>query len=946
MPRAHLSAGHASAGWIIDIAAGGWDDDYSMPALSKDRAPLLGREAEVEVLTELLSGVDGSGSALVLRGDPGIGKSRLLSEAVAVARRREISVLATTGVQSEAQLAFGGLQQLLRPLRAQATNLPATHRTVLDAALGLGDDQPPERFRIAMAALDLLSEAATDRPLLLVAEDAHWLDQPTVDVLGFIARRLDSDPIILLAAAREGYPTVFGAGEFPELRVQPLDPESADRLLAIGAGELPARERTRILREAAGNPLALTQLPLIAAQLDGELIPGLVPLPERLERAFASRARDLPLPTQLLLLVAALNDSASLGEVLEAGRLVADQPVGVAALQPAADVAIVELDERTVRFRHPLMRSAVSQAAPIERRLRVHEALAEVLSDEPDRRVWHRAALISGNHEDVAAELEQAAGQARRRGATQVAVLALRRAAELSAPKPRIARLLGAAALAFELGQAEVAGLMLQEAEQLDPGPLESARITWIDEAVNTVVHIRRGVRSPRSLIEIAEEAGREGDSDLHIELLWLAALRASWFGMDSETSDRLLAAAKRLGPADPDNPRLFISYVYADPLAVPPEAMAKFRRVVESRSYSRSGVHHLGSAAFNVGALELAEVLLRETVELLRDAGRLGFLPRMLTLLGIVSARLGDWNTAIPAAEEARRLAAELGEPQWSGGGDAVDALIAGMRGDAEAADLAAARAEQIGLQAQANVVLALALPARVLALLSASQHREAFEIAERFFDPGDVAFHPSMRCWLIGDLAEAAVSSERRDEGLARLAEVEALVGEHPETWIGLELRYARAILAPDSESARARFEEALSVDLARWPFQRARLLLAYGRWLRRDRRIADSRSPLRVARDIFDTLGCAGWSDQARRELRASGESSRRRDPSLRDELTAQELQIAQLAAEGLSNREIGQKLFVSPRTVSTHLYRIYPKIGISARAELTSALEGSP
>ena len=198
-------------------------------------------------------------------------------------------------------------------------------------------------------------------------------------------------------------------------------------------------------------------------------------------------------------------------------------------------------------------------------------------------------------------------------------------------------------------------------------------------------------------------------------------------------------------------------------------------------------------------------------------------------------------------------------------------------------------------------------------------------------------------MRCWLIGDLAEAAVNTDRRDHALARLAEVEAAVGENPETWIALELRYARAILAPDSESAEARFEEALAADLARWPFQRARLLLAHGRWLRRERRIADSRAPLRTARDIFDTLGCASWADQARRELRASGESSRRRDPSLRDELTAQELQIAQLAAEGLSNREIGQKLFVSPRTVSTHLYRIYPKLGISARGELASALE---
>jgi DNA-binding CsgD family transcriptional regulator len=264
----------------------------------------------------------------------------------------------------------------------------------------------------------------------------------------------------------------------------------------------------------------------------------------------------------------------------------------------------------------------------------------------------------------------------------------------------------------------------------------------------------------------------------------------------------------------------------------------------------------------------------------------------------------------------------------------------------DADVAERAAARAEQIGVRSQANVVSALTLPGRVLAALGASRHAEAFQIAERLFDPADPAYHPVMRCWLIGDLAEAAANTGRRDHGLTRVAEVEAAVGEQPETWIALELRYARAILATDPEIAAARFEDALSADLARWPFDRARSLLAYGRWLRRERLIAESRDPLRAARDIFDTLGCAAWGDQARRELRASGESSRRRDLSLRDELTAQELQIAQLAAEGLSNREIGQKLFVSPRTVSTHLYRIYPKLGISARSQLAVTLSETP
>ena len=436
----------------IDSPLGSWDDRASMLALSNDRAPLLGRSAEIEVLTGLLDDVEHRGAALVLRGDPGIGKSRLLAEAIALADEREMNVLTTRGVQSEARLAFGGLQQLLRPVRSQATGPTAAHQAVLEAALGVGDDQPPEHFRIALAVLDLLSDASTDRPLLLVAEDAHWLDQPSVDVLSFVARRLESDPIVLLAAAREGYPTVFGADELPELRLQPLDPASATRLLVDRGDHLSARERSRILREAAGNPLALVELPSIAHRLDDDqLMPGLVPLTDRMERAFAARAADLRPATQLLLLVAALNDRESLREVLQAGRVVADQPVGVEALQAAADVRIVELDERTVHFRHPLMRSAVRQNASVEQRRRVHEALAETLEAEPDRRVWHRAALITGAHEDVALELEEAGRRARRRGATGVAATALRRADELSDPAQHAGRLAAAAQLASKL---------------------------------------------------------------------------------------------------------------------------------------------------------------------------------------------------------------------------------------------------------------------------------------------------------------------------------------------------------------------------------------------------------------------------------------------------------------------------------------------------------------
>jgi DNA-binding CsgD family transcriptional regulator len=937
------SAGHTRETAAIDIGSGTWDDGAPMLALSNDRAPLLGRAREIEVLTGLLEDVDHTGAALVLRGDPGIGKSRLLSEAVALAEERQMNVLTAKGVQSEARLAFAGLQQLLRPVRSGATGLPAAHQAVLEAALGVGDDKPPEHFRIALAVLDLLSEAATDRPLLLVAEDSHWLDQPSVDVLGFVGRRLESDPIVLLAAARVGYPTVFSAGELPELPLQPLDPGSATRLLEERGDHLTAAERTQILRAAAGNPLALVELPSIADRLDEEHeMPGLVPLTERLERAFAARAGDLPLETQLLLLVAALNDSESLSEVLEAGRLVADEAAGVEALQPAADVTIVELDERTVRFRHPLMRSAVRQSASVEQRLRVHAALAATLEADPDRRVWHRAALISGAHEDVALELEEAARRARQRGAIGVAVTALRRAGELTEPANAGRRLLGAAGLAFELGRSDVVAPLLRDVVRLDLGPLERARIAWIEEMVNT--RPLGDVARFTEMIEVAEQAGQAGDHDLHVDLLWLVASRSWWVDPGPAVRRVLIEAAHRLGGADAADPRVFAIHAYADPFGHAPEVLARLRATANERSRDTEVARHFGPAALVVGAFDLGVDFLATAVEALRDEGRLGHLPRMLMLYSNMAARLAAWDVAIPAAAEAKRLASELGDPQAEAAADTAVALIAGMRGDELAADQAAAEAERVAEPAGANITVAFAQFGRILAALGSGRHADAYKSAERLFYPGDSAYHPVIASWLIGDLAEAALHLERVEAARTRVAQVEAAAGDSTGSWIAIGLAHARALLAEELE-AEERFEAALGADLARWPFQRARTQLAYGQWLRRRRRIADSRGPLRAARDTFDALGCGSWGDQARRELRASGESSRRRVPEARDQLTAQELQIAQLAAEGLSNREIGQKLFVSPRTVSSHLYRIYPKLGVSARGELAAALETS-
>ncbi|TML97280.1 MAG: LuxR family transcriptional regulator [Actinobacteria bacterium] len=909
--------------------------------------PLLGRTAEVELLSALLDGIGESGSALVLRGEPGIGKSRLLAEAARLARDRDITVLRTTGVQAEAHLAFAGLHQLVRPVRARAADLPPAYRTALDAAFGIAADAPPEYFPIAMAVLDLLSDVAADAPVLVTVDDAHRLDRPSADVLAFVARRVESDPIVVLVASRDGYPSPLAQSGLPEHELGALDPAAATELLDASGPQLTPAARSRLLREAAGNPLALTELPLAAGTDPPALPGGRLPLTERLERAFAARIADLPEPTRWLLLVAAIHDEEHVSEVLRAGSLAAAAELDADDLQPAADAAIVDLDVQTVRFRHPLMRSAVLQGASAQQRRRVHEALAEALqADEPDRAIWHRAALLTGVHEDVAAELEAVGQRAQRRRATDVAAAAMRRAAELSDPARRTGRLLAAAGLAFELGQVDAVPPLLHEVQRAGPGPLDQARATAIEVMIDP-----RPLESDdrtRALIDAAERAGAAGDRNLHIDLLWLVAVRAMWTDPGPTVRPLIVAAAARLGDARADDPRIVAIYAYADPLGHAPEVIARLRDEVARGDNDPEAARHLGAAAFIVGAFDLALRFLRIAVEGLREEGRLGHLPRGLMLYGTVAARLADWDTAIPAADEGRRLAIEFGEPMWEAGAETVAATIAGMRGDAEAAEAAAAHAEHQGLAAGAHTTVALAQVGRVLAALGTGRHDDAYASAARLFDAGDPAYHPVISSWIIGELAEAALHAGRAAEARAQLAAVEASAGAAPASWVALGLRHARALLAADPDDAAQRFDEALSADLDRWPFPRARLLLAHGQWLRRQRRVADSRAPLRAARDTFDALGCASWSDRARRELRASGESSRRRDPEARDRLTAQELQIAQLAAEGLTNRQIGQRLYLSHRTIATHLYRVFPKLGITARSELAAALaaDGPP
>lgn len=902
--------------------------------------PLYGREPERRLIGDLLRQVRKGGAAMTVRGEAGIGKSALLSESAEVAAARGLRVLRTTGVESETHLPFAGLHQLLLPIRAEMAELPAPQRDALGAAFGLTDAAVPDIFLIALAVLNLLGEAAARSPVLLIIEDAHWLDRSSADVLAFVARRLDAEPVVMLAAIRDGFRGSFDEAGLRELRLERLDDDAAASLLDARTPGLPPAVRRRLLKESAGNPLALVELPLASqGQRDEGTLLAWLPLTNRLERAFTARVSGLPPVTRTLLLVAALNDGTSLAETLNATSVLVGAPVTVADVTPATTVRLVTVDEAGLLFRHPLMRSAIRQSSSLSQRHTAHAALAHVLADRPERCIWHRAASSPGPDEGIASKLEAAATHEYRRGAITTAAAALEHAARLSDdPARRAERLLRAAEHGVELGRPDVVVRLLRETEPLELSPRQRARMVWIRATFDD--GIRDDSAGVPSLTEVAERAAADGDPGLALKLLGIAALRCFWAQPGPEVRQRVVTTAESL-PVDEHNAQLLTIFAYAAPLDRGAAVIERLRRSAAGPAGDSQAVRLLGSTAILVGDFDLAEALSSASLTDLRAQGRLGLLARALGAQAWSAVHLADLSVAIPAVEEAGRLARETAQPLMYAIVQATGAMLAALRGEHDSVEIFAAEAERASMSVGARPVLATVQLARGLAELGRGRHSAAYEHLRRMHDPADPAYHIGLRCYAVTELADAAVHSGRGGEIADIVEELEAVALRTPSPSLHAGLRHARAVLAPDAE-AEPLFQAALQVNMRRWPFVRARAQLAYGEWLRRQRRPADSQAPLRAARETFDALGVIPWGERARRELRASGETSRRRDSEARDKLTPQELQIVQMAAEGLTNKEIGQKLYLSHRTVSSHLYRIFPKLGIASRSELGTVL----
>jgi len=893
---------------------------------------LIGRDEEREVVDALVGHIGDGGGSILIRGEPGIGKSALLEHARQEATAIGAQTLTAVGVESEAEFAFAGLHQLLRPILGLASTLPEPQRQALQAAFGVSAEGRPDLFLVAMASLQTLSRAAESAPVVACTDDVHWLDRASVQVLAFIARRLQDEPVVLLAAVRAGYQTPIESAGIRVLDLQRLSPLASGQLLDLRAPDLHPIMRARVLAEAAGNPLALVELPRTVPRSGLSLAP--TTLTARLEQAFATRLRDLLPTTRSVLLAAALDSRASLAEVLAAAHTT------LSVIEPAEQAGLVDIGEGELRFRHPLIRSAVRQAASSREVLEMYGALAEVVSDE-ERRLWHRAMAAVGSDEQVAAELERYASAALRRGAVTAAAAALERAASLT-PHPRNKghRLVSAAELAYELGLSDTVSRLAEAAKQLDIGSSDHARLAWLGEMTSGNVWVEPG--AAKTFVTIARQIANDGgDPDMALRSLVPVAHRA-WWTRTRPTTRRYLVEAAQSFSVPAGDPRVLVVTALANPEETGPTVMSHVSRVRLHDVPDAMAAMYLGIAAEKSGDFALGARFLSAAVDGLRDQVRLGVLTEALVHYSWAATFAGEWTAAAAAASEGAALAHETSQPQFGFTGELIEALVLALRGNDPDIDGVLAQPQWSSFAMNGGPLLATAHLARAAAALGEGRHEAAFVALWPVFDEKDVVFHRFMRWPSVLDLVEAATGSGQLERANAVVADLEAIAARSKPAILSAGLSCARPLLAPDA-SAGDLYESALSQNLDGTPFLRARTLYSYGRWLRHQRRTAEARTPLRSSIALFDALGATRWSGRVRDELRATGESvGRRRPPDARERLTAQELQIAELAARGLSNREIAERLFVSHRTIGSHLYHVFPKLGITTRTQLRDAL----
>jgi DNA-binding CsgD family transcriptional regulator/tetratricopeptide (TPR) repeat protein len=883
----------------------------------------------------------GQGRALVVRGEPGVGKTALLD--YLAERASGCLVARAAGVQSEMELAFAGLHQLCAPMLDHAESLPDPQREALRTAFGLSAGPVPDRFLVGLAVLGLLSETAGERPLVCVVDDQQWLDHASAQALGFAARRLAADPVGLVFAARVPGQDVAG---LPELVVEGLAYNDARSLLESAlsrvAGRLDARVRDRIIADTHGNPLALLELTrgLTPAQLTGGFgVSEVVPLDGRIEESFRRQLEALPAQTRRLVQLAAADPS---GDPVLVWRAAGRLAIGAGAAKPAVEAGLAEFGAR-VRFRHPLVRSAAYWSASAQTRQELHGALAEATDPaaDPDRRAWHRAQAVPGLDEEVAAELELCAGRAQRRGGLAAAAAFLERSARLTIdPARRAQRALAAAQARNQAGASDAALGLLAMAQA---GPLDELQRARADLLRAQIAFASsHGRDAPPLMLNAAQQL--EGlDAGLARETYLEAFTAALFVGRLSPAAVGDVARAARMAPALPTKGRapdllldglaLLVTEGYAT------GAPALRRALLAARSQDISAEEGLGwlwlaeMAAVAVWDDETWHILVSRHVKLARDAGALSELPLAVLSRYLLHAHAGELEQAAALIAEAQAVADATGSQLGPYGGLGA----AAFRGrEAEATELiqatmagATSRGEGRGVATQYAVALLYNGLGRYDKALAAA------ELACEYDDIGVVG-------WSLTELVEAAVRSgqpARASDALRRLSETTRASGT--DWGLGIEAR-SRALLS-EGQAAENGYREAIErLGRTRMRPAAARAHLLYGEWLRRENRRQDARAELRTAHGLFTAMGIKAFADRARHELLAAGDTVRKPTVETVSELTAQEAHIARLAVDGGTNAEIGAQLFLSTRTVEWHLSKVYTKLGVGSRRELRQAL----
>jgi DNA-binding CsgD family transcriptional regulator len=919
---------------------------------------LVGRSGELERILRLVTEVARHGVALMIFGDPGVGKSALLNVAADVFAAQNGQVLTAAGLEHEAEIAFSALSLLLHPLHARLGELDGPHRQALSVVLGLADGPGPSRLVVANSVLELLRLTANRSPLLVIVDDLQWVDRSSAAILGLVSRRLAGTRAGFLVAARTGEAGFFESSGLPELRIEALGREASSALVDAEFPGLAARVRHRVLTESEGNPLALLELPAalsLPVRAAEQVLPDVLPLGRKLQSTFAARLVQLPDSTRALLLLAALDVRGDL-RVLQQATGAQD---GLDVLAPAERAHLVRVDDSAgrVTFRHPLVRAAVVAASTSAERRHAHRALARQLTSQPERRAWHLAASCVQPDEAVAALLEDTAASVLRRGDAVGAVAALIRAADLHPSGDRRSRLLAQAAFvgAGVTGDLRNVPKLLADARRADPGHGES-----LQAAVAASYALLNGdgdlLTAHRLLVSAIEthtlslrtgRAGSDAGDTSAVDPALIDALHSllsvcSWAGR-GDLWPPLLSAIADLRPRLPRTLHLRVQ-VQGDPARLDTATLAEFdgaiRALREQADPARTV--QIAIAALYIDRIDDCREPLWRVVQDGRAGGAITSAIRAMMALCVEDFAVGRWDEAHELAIEGLQLCDTYGYglPTWflrMG-----QALVAAGRGDE---DLVRSLTEQMMRWAtprRVGAVQMFARHARGLSALGQGDFEEAYQQLSAISSPGALPAYTAYALKIPLDLVEAAVRAGRPDEAVAHLqamrdAGLPALSGH-----LAL-MTAAAAALCASGDDAAGLFEAALKVPGAnRWPFNLARVHLAYGEQLRRHHAPGAARRHLEVALDVFQRLGARPWVARTANELRALGRTRQQYDHAPAGVLTPQEREIALMAASGMSNRQIGERLFLSHRTVGTHLYRVFPKLGITTRAALRDAL----